>query len=189
MISVQVASMLLTSGVVCGVLGFLSAIPYLKKRNINIDGALNKVKNIADTSGKILDVADEVLPNNPVIFFLKNFDKWAKIAAGEAEQLSHAGDISSDKRLETAQNAVYNILNELNIELTDNRKALIDSSIQDAVNELGHKDTTEAEKAAAMEKLQVEKAQLASENTQLKQAIAQFTANTAGTVQSTAQTS
>ena len=73
----------------------------------------------------------------------------------------------------------------LKIDLTDTRKALINSAIQDAVNELVHKNTTEAEKEAKEQTVQNQLAQLTTENATLKTAITQFTATTASTVQAT----
>lgn len=139
MISVQVASMLITSGVVGGTLGaMLVGFPLLRKKGVNVGTALDKAESVVDTSGKILDVAKEVLPTNPALVTLEVIEKWAKIAVGQAQQLYHAGDISKEGRKAIAETSVYSVLKELNIDVTDSKKILINASIENAVNDLGH---------------------------------------------------
>lgn len=175
MISVQTIQLLTTGVVTGGVLSFLGFTFYAKKKGINLGSILNKAEEVVNTARATLDTIEPVLP--PAIASnLEYIEKWAKIAVGKAQQLYHSGEIGKDDRKTKAEEVVNDLLKELNITTTESMKTLIDAAIEYAVNESGHKDPTEAEKAAALEKLQVE-------NAQLKQAIAQFIANTAGTVQ------
>lgn len=183
MLSVQTISLLITTGVVGTVLGALGAITYCRKKDINIDKGIDTVTNIVQTAEPIVGVADALLPGNPAVAVLKTIEGWAKIAAGNAEELKHAGDINGDQRASAAEKVVNAVLKELNVEVTDNRKILIDAAIRDTVGSFGHKEPTEAEKQAQLQKVQDENTKLAAENTNLKAAIAQFNANTASTVQ------
>lgn len=167
MLSGEVLSLITISGVVGGVLGaMLKGIPFLNKKGVNIDKALATTEQIADVSDKALDVAGEIMPNNPVIKVLDKVAEWAKIAAGNAQQLYHTGDLKSDERFTTAQNIVYSALKELNVDLSDLRKVLIDAAIRDAVNSLGHAPVSE-------QQLLQQKQELEQQNIQLKQTIEQ----------------
>lgn len=182
MLSLGMVQMLVTVGVTGVVLGVLSGITYCRKKNINIDKDIDTVNNIVNTAGPVIDVADVLLPNNPAVAVLKTIEGWAKIAAGNAEELKHAGDINGDQRAAAAEKVVTAVLRELNVEVTDNRKILIDAAIKDTVGSFGHKEPTDAEKEAQLQQLQTEKAQLVSENTNLKNTI-----NTITTAASTVQ--
>ncbi|MBZ9633212.1 hypothetical protein G9F70_002795 [Clostridium sp. FP1] len=65
-------------------------------------------------------------------------EKWAKIGVGNAEQLYHSGEATGEERATIASNTVYNVLNEMNITVDDNKKILIDAAIKEAVLKLGH---------------------------------------------------
>lgn len=123
---------------VCVLLVLLALFPLLIKKGINLDNYFKETEKVVDTSNKLLGLANEVLPNNKAVNILEIIDKWAKIAVGNAEQLYHAEGIQKDERAETAENVVLNVLKELNIEVDDNKKALIAAAIKNAVNDLGH---------------------------------------------------
>ncbi|PJI07064.1 MULTISPECIES: hypothetical protein [Clostridium] len=55
------------------------------------------------------------MQGNPAIEVLEIIEKWAKIAVGYAEQLSHAGDISKDQRAQGTGTVVLNVLSEMNV--------------------------------------------------------------------------
>lgn len=165
-----IAVIVFVLGVVIGL------IPYIKNKGINTDKALDTAQKVIDGSGKILKVANEVLPNNPAVNILSVIEKWAAIAVGNAEQLNHTGAIQKDQRAAEAEKIVLNVIGELNIKLTDSEKELIHAAMGSAINDLGHKEPTEAEKAAEKEKLQQDitslqndKSNLQIENSQLKE--------------------
>lgn len=187
MLSVQTASMLITTGVVCVVLGALGGITYCRKKGINIDKNIDTFNNVVNTAEPIVGVADALFPNNPAVTVLKTIENWAKIAAGNAEELKHAGDINGDQRVAAAEKVVNAVLKELNVDLTDNRKILIDAAIKDVVSSFGHKEPTEAEIQAQLQKINEENAYLKLENTNLKDTINQFTANAANIIQPSVQ--
>ncbi|WP_175412965.1 hypothetical protein [Clostridium sp. AWRP] len=136
----------------------LLLFPNLKKKGIDVDGVIDKVANEAEA---IISVGKEVLlPANPVINVLDLIDKWAKIAAGNSQQLSHAGVISKDARSQVAENVVLNVCQEAKIPVDENKKALIDAAIKNAVNDFGHEPTTEAQKQEQIIKLTQENADL-----------------------------
>mgnify|MGYP000844605698 FL=1 len=148
-------------GAVVGVLGtMLFLFPNLKKNGVNVDGFIDKVEKGADEAGAIISVGKEVLPANPVINVLDLIDKWAKIAAGNSQQLSHAGVISKDERSQVAENVVLNVCQEAKVPVDENKKALIDAAIKNAVNDFGHEPTTEAQKQEQISKLTQENADL-----------------------------
>ncbi|AAK79508.1 hypothetical protein BJV85_002456 [Clostridium acetobutylicum] len=130
-------------GIILGVLiTMLSIFPLLKKNGIKVSDILEETQKVVDASDKVLGVASEVFPKSGTVNILEIIDKWAKIAVGSAEQLSHAGDISKDERAEVAENVVLDVLKELNINVDDNKKALIDAAIKNAVNDLGHSSSS-----------------------------------------------
>ena len=129
-----------------GILGILSGavivmlivFPILKKRGIDVNDVLDQTKKAVDSSGKILTIVKSTLPNNGVLNILDIVQKWAQIAVGDAEQLYHAGDINKDERTKVAESVVVSVLKELNIDIDENKRELIDAAIKNAVNELGH---------------------------------------------------
>jgi hypothetical protein len=175
MLSTQMLGMLITSGVVGCVLGFLGATPYLKKKGVDVTKVIDTTENVVKAAEPVINIASTLIPNNPAVNVLKSIEKWGIIGAGYAQQLSYAEEITKDKRAEKAKDVVNAALKELNIEIDDNRKILMDAAIKDAVNSFGHADPTEVEKQAQLQQLQTEKTQLVAENQQLKQKIDQVT--------------
>ncbi|MFL0250416.1 hypothetical protein ACJDT4_08260 [Clostridium neuense] len=126
-------------GVVGGVLGtIIFLFPYLKSKGVDIKAALSDIRNMVDVSGKTIDAISSIVPDNKAVSVLQTIEKWAKIAVGDAEELYHTGDISKDERAQIAENVVYSVLKEMNINIDDNKKELINAAIKDAVNDLGH---------------------------------------------------
>lgn len=126
-------------GVIGGVFGtIIFLFPYLKSKGINIKPVLSDIKKIVDTSGKFIDAASIVMPSNKALSTVKTIEEWAKIAVGDAEQLYHSGDICKEERAKVAENVVYSVLKEMNIEIDDNKKNIINAAIKNAVNDLGH---------------------------------------------------
>ncbi|WP_066019931.1 MULTISPECIES: hypothetical protein [Clostridium] len=158
------------AGVVFGVLVFLlAALPYARKKGVNVENTIGTGKTMVDDADKILNVASDVMPGNSAIKVLEIIEKWAKIAVGYAEQLSHAGDIGKDERAQAAENVVLNVLSEMNVTVDDNKKALIDATIKNAVNDLGHTPVNEAQKTAQIQEAQNKLSSALQDNVQLKQ--------------------
>lgn len=166
-------------GVTFGVLGTILGItPYLKRKNVNVDGALKEL----NSKGELVQAAvDEIKPllSTPAQNIINVIERWAPIAAGSAEQLYHSGDIGKDDRAGVAESVVLNALKELKIEVDDNKKTLIDATIKNAVNDFGHKTPAEAEKAAQLAKIQEENSKLTQENQVLNQKLSNIAAQTA----------
>lgn len=186
MLNVQAMQLLVIGVVVGAVIGFLGGIPFLKKKGVNIAQGIDTASNIVKAADPAINIASSLLPNNKAIGILKTIEKWATIAVGQAQQLYYAESIGRDERISTAQNVVYNALLELKIPLDTNKKNLINAAIENAVNDLGHTEPTEAEKQKQLQQLQTEKAQLTVENTNLRNTIAQVNAATVQTTQNNA---
>lgn len=183
MSSVQIVQLLVISIVVGGVLGFLGAIPYLKKKGIDVNKVVDTTENVIKAAEPVINLVSAIAPGSKAIDILKTIEKWAVIAVGQAQQLYHAGTIKNDERKQVAENAIYKVLEELNIELTDARKDLINAAIENAVNDLGHADPTESERLAKEQATQEQLLKIQQENTNLKSTIAQFNASTSNIVQ------
>ncbi|AWI04082.1 phage holin, LLH family [Clostridium drakei] len=139
MLNAQEISILVILGVVVGVLGImLIIIPALKKNGINGEENLKKVQEIVGASDAVIKSIDAILPGNKAIDILKVIEKWAIIAVGHAQQLYYTENIGKDERKKVAQDVIYKILEELDIEITESRKYLINAAIENAVNDLGH---------------------------------------------------
>lgn len=164
MISIQVLS-LIVSGVVGGIIVVGASI--LKKKGITPEEISEDVQKVAVASNAVINVAEAIIPNSPVVPILNIIKEWGPIAAGFAQQLCHAGDITKDERIAYAEEVVYSALKVSKLDIDDDKKLLIEAAIKDVVNSFGHKDKSEAEKEA-------EKQQLLHQNTQLKQTIDQI---------------
>lgn len=178
MLSVQTIQLLVASGVVGVVLGSGGVFAFLNKKGVNISKDLDNVNKVITATEPIISVAKGIAPLNPVISIADLIEHWAKIGVGNAEQLYHTNQLTGDDdRKETAKQTVYTNLKELNINPTENQKKLIDDTIQYWVNDLGHKDKTDAEKEAEKQALQAKVTTLTNENAQLKQTISNVQSN------------
>lgn len=182
MLSMELISVL--SGVVIGGITAYGVLSF-KRKGVAPGKILEDVQKVVLASDTIIDVAEDVCPNSQANTILNTIKEWGPIAAGFAQQLCHSGDISKEERTSSAEKIVCAVLKELNIDVTDNQKIIIDAAIKDMVNKFGHKEPSEAEKQAKEQTLLNQVTQLVSENTQLKQTIAQVNATTACTVQPT----
>lgn len=137
--SLDTISISILFGVIGGVFGtIIFLFPYLKSKGINIKPVLADIKNFIDTSGKLINAASGIMPSNKALSTVKTIEEWAKIAVGDAEQLYHSGDICKEERAKVAENVVYSVLKEMNIEIDGNKESIINAAIQNAVNDLGH---------------------------------------------------
>jgi len=134
--TIQLIIILIVS--VCVLATMLAIFPYLKSKGTNVSGILDNAKKATDALAKALSFAQEILPNNPAVGVLTIIEKWAKIGVGNAEELYHSGEATSDNRSYIASNTVYNVLDEMKISVDDNKKILIEAAIKEAVLNLGH---------------------------------------------------
>ncbi len=183
MLNIETMQLLVIGGVVGAVIGFLGRIPFLKKKGVNIAQGIDTASNIVKAADPVINAVNAILPGNKTVGVLKVIEKWASIAVGQAQQLYYSESIGRDERISTAQNVVYNALLELNIPLDQNKKNLINAAIENAVKDLGH-NKTEDDKIAEKQALQAQVIQLTTENTNLRNTIAQVNATTAQTTPS-----
>ena len=185
MISVQTMQLLLTGGIVGIVLGSVPTFAYLKSKGINVDGALNEADKTLQEVQPILNIATGIAPLNPIVNVIDLIDKYAVTGVKNAEQLYHTSLLTTNEdRSKAAHDTVYAALKEFNIVPSDNQKKLIDDTIEAAVNDLGHKGKSDAEKEAEKQTLKTQLTQVTTERDNLKNTIATITA-TANTVQAT----
>lgn len=139
MISGEVLTLVITSGVVGGILGaMLKGIPFLNKKGVNVEEVAEDVEKLVNASSAVINMADTIAPNNAVISVLKTIETWGAIGAGYAQQLCYAGDINKEDRAKLAENVVYEVLKELKVDIDDNKKLFIDAAIKNTVNSFGH---------------------------------------------------
>jgi len=171
MISNNTLMLISVFGVTFGVLGTMLGItPYLKKKNVNVDGAIKGLNDKGEIAKAVADELKPILPKAAQTV-IEIIEKWAPIAVGSAEQLYHAGDIQKDDRTSQAEGIVLNVLKEMNITVDDNKKELIDAAIKNAVKDLGHTPVSEVEKAKQLELLQSQNKQLSQKNIELQKTI------------------
>ena len=140
-------SLVIILAVVAGVLVVLLGIlPYLKKKGINPTTIVKEVENKGEIAEKVADIIKPLLPKN-VASSIDLIEKWGPIACGYAEQIAHAGDIDKNDRAIVAENTVLNVLKQYKITPTDDEKALIDVTIKNAVNALGHDNISNIKEA------------------------------------------
>lgn len=182
MLSVQTIQMLLIGGVVGGVIGFLGAIPYLKKKGIDTEDVLKKTDVVLDGADVVIGIADKIMPMNPIVSILKIVDKYVHIGVSQAEQLYLTSLLPKDERNAKARETIYAALNLLKINRTPEMERIIDGAIETEVLALGHKEPSEAEKEVEKQALKTQVTQLTTERDTLKNTI-----NTITTAASTAQ--
>jgi hypothetical protein len=188
MISVQTIQTLLTGVIAGGALGSGSVFAILKKKGVDVTKIIDTAEQDLATVQPIVNLANSIVPGNPVVNVVDIIDKAAVTGAKYAEQLCHANQLTgNDARKDAAKQVVYAALKETNITLTDNQEKLIDATIEAAVNDLGHAPADIKQLQTTINQQNNKVTQLTSENTNLKTTITQFTANAANIIQPVAQ--
>ncbi|QXE18258.1 hypothetical protein [Clostridium sp. 001] len=183
---ISVNDIVAIGGVLVGVIGGIFGLtPYLKKRNINVDKVLNTTEQVLTAAEPLIKISETFPALKPAGSLIDWMEQKAKVGVKAAEQLYHSGILETDEdRFKAAQNTVYAALKEINVEPTMNQKKLISDFIQEAVNDLGHANPTEAEKNAQIQKAQQDLVEVQKENEKLKQKLANIQ-NTVTPVQKT----
>ncbi|MPQ32426.1 hypothetical protein E4V42_13390 [Clostridium estertheticum] len=168
---------LLNVGTILGVtLGVVTTMlvlfPLLKKKGIKVDEVLQKVDMALNGADAVITVADKIMPVNPVLDTLKVVEKYGHIGVHQAEQLCINSKLGKDERNAKSKETIYAALKLLNIEPTEEIDTIINGIIEAETLALGHKNLTEVEKQAQLQKVQARATQLQTENVQLKQTIA-----------------
>ncbi|WP_368488358.1 hypothetical protein [Clostridium sp. BJN0013] len=183
---VNINDVIAVAGVLVGVIGVIfGLVPYLKKKGIDAGKVLDTTGNVLEAAEPLIQVAKTIPSLKAGATLVDLIQDKAISAAKIAEQLGHAGKLKDNEgKFNYAQNTVYSILKEINVDPTDNQKKLIDDFIQEGVNDLGHAAPTESEKDTQIAKIQQDLTAVQAENTQLKQTIASIQ-SAAGAVQNT----
>ncbi|ADK16127.1 hypothetical protein WX45_01847 [Clostridium ljungdahlii DSM 13528] len=171
---ISVNDIVAIGGVLVGVIGgIFGLVPYLNKRNIDVDKVLNTTEQVLTATEPLIKISETLPALKPAGSLIDWMEQKAKAGVKAAEQLYHSGMLKTDEdRFKAAQNTVYAALKEINVEPTMNQKKLISDFIQEAVNDLGHAIPTEAEKNAQIQKVQQDLAGVQKENEELKQKLA-----------------
>lgn len=80
MVTIETMQLLVISGVVGVVIGFLCGIPYLKKKGIDVTKVIDTTENVIKGADPIVNAASSLLPNNKDIGILKTIEKRATIS-------------------------------------------------------------------------------------------------------------
>lgn len=159
---------LITIGVTLGIGGTVMALlPLLKKKGVQTQEILKKADTILDGANTIVNVADKLLPNNPIVDIMANVSKYAHIGVHEAEQLYLASNLSKNDRSIKAKETISTALKLMGIDITEEIEKVIDATIEMECLALGHKDKSQQE-------LQVEKEKLQQENNNLKDIVSKI---------------
>lgn len=174
------------TGIAIGVIGAIfGLIPYLKKKNINVDGALNAIEKGLTISEPFISIGKTMPGLKKEASLIDWMEQKAKAGVKAAEQLYHAGDLKTDEdRFKFAQSTVLAALKEIKVEPTANQEKLIGDFIHEAVNDLGHVPASEADKDNKIQQIQQKLESTKQENEQLKQTL-NTVQNTLNPVQST----
>ncbi|AZV57908.1 hypothetical protein [Clostridium sp. AWRP] len=160
-------------GILVGITGSIfGAVPYLSKKNFNMDKILNTTEQTLTAVEPLIQLAKAVPGLKSEVVLVDWMEQKAKAGVKSAQQLYHAGLLKSDEdRFKSAQDTVYAALKEINVEPTLNQRKLISDFIQEAVNDLGHATPTETEKNAKIQEAQQDLVKVQQENEQLRKTI------------------
>lgn len=137
------AVLTLVIGIVIGVVAVIGvAIPYLKRKGIDIQGDLNMANDFVARANQIFDTIKPFLPNIPAIDILDKVLEYTKLGVDKAEQLYHIGQIQADQRKQEAKNFIVDALKLAKIEVTPELDKVIDGAIEASVMALGHSTQT-----------------------------------------------
>lgn len=122
--------------VVVAVLAFL--LPYLKKKGVDVGGALTATAAGIDAADLVVDALQGVFPNSPALLIVDKIIEWARKGAQAAEQLYRINSITGDQRKGEATKFVYDALRVAEIEITPAIEKIVEGCIEAAVFTLGH---------------------------------------------------
>lgn len=113
-------------------------IPFLIKKNPNVQTYLKQAKVILTTAEDITNTVSAILPAVPAISTLKILEVWASKAVNGAEQLFLSAQSPADQRNAKAKETIYAALKISGIIITPELETLIDGAVEESVLALGH---------------------------------------------------
>lgn len=108
-------------------------LPYLIKRGVNVQGALQTAGAGVSTANQIVDALQALLPGNIYLNVADRITDYAMQAVEYAEQLYKTQEIPAEQRKVVATDHVYDILRLVGIEITPEIKRIVDGSIEAGV--------------------------------------------------------
>ena len=143
--------------------------PILKAKKINLNKIFETVNSLMVLMDGFMKTMKEVFPKSKEISIMDKIFEYAHIAVRESEQLYIISEISENQRKEKAEDYVYNILKQLNIEITDQVKKIVSGAIESEVYNLGHVKTIDQK--TTEKNLVAQNNKLINENAKLKNTI------------------
>ncbi|WP_406540860.1 hypothetical protein [Clostridium ljungdahlii] len=124
---ISVNDIVAIGGVLVGVIGgIFGLVPYLNKRNIDVDKVLNTTEQVLTATEPLIKISETLPALKPAGSLIDWMEQKAKAGVKAAEQLYHSGMLKTDEdRFKAAQNTVYAALKEINVEPTMNQKSLL----------------------------------------------------------------
>jgi len=112
---------------------------YLKRKGVDVDAALEKMKKTLDNVSGICETLLPFLTDSQGEAAVEKLLDLACVAVANAEQLYHVGSLKPDERKDAARTYVKEALELVGIKVTPQIERLIDGAIEAEVLELGHK--------------------------------------------------
>lgn len=85
----------------------LVGFSFLKRKGINTQDVLEKTDKALTVTESVINVANEILPNNPIVNGLKVVEKYAHVGVNQAEQLYLTSQLKPDERNAKAKETIY----------------------------------------------------------------------------------
>ena len=114
-------------------------LPYLKKRDIDLDKILAKTNSAIANADKVLELVRPFMADSPAIAAADYVRSIVREGVLNAEQLNHIGKLPDGERETEARKYIANALGYVNIAVTPELQAVIDGSLQANVFGIGHK--------------------------------------------------
>ena len=133
-------------------------------KNNNIEKIFGVTDKVIDGADSLIKIANNIVPNNPVLNVIKIIEKYAKTGVYYSEQLYLNSKLDKNERKDNAKETIYSILKELKINITPNVSKIIDGAIEAEVLALGHAPVD-------IKKITQENEKLKKENSDLKEKV------------------
>lgn len=146
-------------------------LPALIKKEVPVQEYVEITDKVLTKTDAFMGIVKEILPNNATVNIVQKIINICEIGVKNAEQLCKIQEITKDQRKDAANQYIQTVLKESGIEITPAREKIIEGAIEAAVYAIGHKETTEAEKQAALEEAQNQVAEANAKAAELQKTI------------------
>ena len=115
------------------------AIPYLKKRGVNVGEMLAQIKESIGSLDNTYNLLKPFFIETSGVETIDKILAAANVGVANAEQLYHIGQLSANDRKSAAREYIVDALGLMDVAVTSEVERLIDGAIEAEVLELGHK--------------------------------------------------